>query len=59
MTIKVNIAFTDGMRRQVIYGLEVNLESLTVGDLTSTLVTTQEHLSRILGMTVEIETAAE
>ncbi len=40
-------------------GIEVPFEALTVGDLTDRIAETEAYLSRITGLDVRIETAAE
>ena len=69
MTIKVRITFkdfgTDGFPRLsrdqdiVVSGLEVPFSALTFGDMTMRIAETEAHLSRITGLVVKIETAAE
>ena len=64
MTIKVRIMFSRQTEHgetpaTMIEGLEVPFEALTLGDLTDRIAETEAHLSRILGLTVKIETGAE
>lgn len=62
--IKLRITFTDSTRKMsvpggiAVIGLEVPFDRLGPGDLmTDRLKSTQEHLSRIMGLQVKIETA--
>jgi hypothetical protein len=66
VTIKVRIVFrqptdNDCMRSTpiIVKGIEVPFTSLTVDDLTHRIAETEAHLSRIMGLTVKIETASE
>lgn len=70
MTIKVRIVAVNPLIQDrpedwgkpagwCVEGLEVPFSALTLGDLTDRISETEAHLSRILGLTVKIETASE
>lgn len=67
MTIKVRITFSQSNDtldcrsgiRYAVHGFEVPYEHLTIGDLTDRIAETEEHLSRITGLAVKIETGEE
>lgn len=58
VVIKTRIVFS-GQSAHIVTGVEVPLSVFKVGDLTDRIRETEEHLSRLTGLTVRIETDTE
>lgn len=62
-TIKVKIVFqspiSGRVQRETITGIEVPMKAIRSGDLTRRIKETEEHLSRITGLIVQIRTGDE
>ena len=59
-TIKAKITFhdPDGEKTEIV-GREVMFRILQLGDVTDRMAETEEHLARIMGLVVRIETGIE
>lgn len=58
MTLKTRITFTRPGISHIVTGLEVEVVSLTVGDITARIPEVEDYLERLTGLKVKIETEA-